>query len=143
MWSVWRVVGDGIPDELNDDSTWEGGGNMTAMEHTGRRGWALDFQNDLPGKGSPAELPSGGVPRPSCDKDGNTGALPASACPWHHGYSGERKLPPPMVRLMQHAGPPVGPERQAHGHDTVCQGGEAEEATACKGGDEGEFGAGL
>ena len=52
-------------------------------------------------------------------------------------------LPPPMVRLMRHAVPLVVPERQAPCHSPVCQGSGAEEAEACGGRDEGEFGAGL
>ena len=42
-----RVVGGSIPEELYDDSTWEGGGYTMAMEHPGRGGWASDFQNCL------------------------------------------------------------------------------------------------
>ena len=72
-----RVVGGGIPDESYDDSTWEVGGDTAAMEHPGRRDWASDFQDDLPGEGRPTELPGGGMPGPSGDEDGNVGALPA------------------------------------------------------------------
>ena len=140
MWSVQRVVGGGTPDDSYDDSTWEGGGNTTAMDHPGRGGWALEFQGDLPGKGRTAELPGGGMPGPSDNKDVNAAALPASACPQHLGYSVGGKLPPPVVRPMRHAVPPEGPERQAPGHVTLCQGGGAEETTACGGRDEREFG---
>ena len=45
MQGVRRVVGSGIPDESSDDSTWEGGGVTTAMEHPGGGFWASDFQN--------------------------------------------------------------------------------------------------
>ena len=76
-----RVVGGSIPDESCDDSTLEGGGYTTSMEHPNRGGWVLDLQDDLPGEGIPTELPSGGMPGPSGDKDGNAGALPAPACP--------------------------------------------------------------
>ena len=110
------------------------------MEHPDRGGWASD---DLPGKGRPTELPGGGMPGPSGDEDVNVGALPAPACPRHHGYSGGGKLPPPTVRPMIHSGPPVGLKRQAPGHGIVCQGGGAEEVAARGGGDEGKFGAGL
>ena len=116
---------------------------MTAMEHPGRGGWASDFQDDLPGKRRPAELSNGGMPGPSGDKDGNAGALHAPVFTRHRGYSGGGKLPPTMVRPMRNAGPLAGPERQAPGHGTVCQGSGAEETTTCGGGDEGEFGAGL
>ena len=39
-----------------------------------------------------------------------------------------------MVRPMRHAGPQVGPERTAPGHDTVCTGGGEKEITARGGG---------
>ena len=80
MKGVWRVVGGGIPDESYDESTWEGGRNKTAMEHPGCGGWASDFQNDLPGKGRPAELPCGEMHGTSGNKDGNACALNALAC---------------------------------------------------------------
>ena len=113
------------------------------MEHPGRGGWASDFKDDLPSKGRPAKLPGGGMPVPSGDEEVNEGALPALACTRQRGYYGGGYLPPPTVRPMQHAGPPADPERQAPSHGTVCQGGGAEETTACGGGNEGEFGAGL
>ena len=45
-------------------------------------------------------LPGGGVTGPSGNEDENSGALPAPACPRHHGDSGGGKLPPPTVRPM-------------------------------------------
>ena len=44
---------------------------------------------------------------------------------------------------MKHAGPPVGPERQAPYHGLVCQEIGAEEAAARGAGDEGELRAGF
>ena len=143
MQGVRRVVDGGIPDESSDDSTWEGDGYTTAMEHLGRGGWASDFQNDFLSEGRPAELPGGGMPGPSVDKGGNVGAITAPACTQHRGHSGGGKSPPPTVRPMQHAGPPVGPERQASVHGPMCQGSGEKEAAAHRGGDEGELGAGL
>ena len=81
MQGVRRVVGDGIPDESPDDSTWEGGGNTTAMEHPSRGVWASDFQNDFTGKGGPVELPGGGIPVPNGDEDFNAGAIFVPECP--------------------------------------------------------------
>ena len=49
------------------------------------------------------------------------------------------KPPPPTVRPVQHAGPLLGPERQAPYHIPVCQGSIAEEAVARRGGDEGSL----
>ena len=138
-----RVVGGRIPVESYDDSTWEGGGDTSAMEHPGHRGWASDLQDDLPGEGRPVELSSGGMPGQSGGEGGNAGAILARECPRHCGNSGRRKNPPPTVRPMRHAGPQAGPEQAATGHGTVCKGGGAEETMACRDGDEGEFGAGL
>ena len=143
MQGVRRVDGGGIPDESSDESTWEGGGEMSAMENPGRGGRATAFLNDFPGQGSPAEMPGGGVPRPSGDEDRNAGALPAPVCPQHRGCSVGGKLPPPTVRPKRHDGPLSGPEWQAPCHSPVCQGIGSKEAAACGGGDEGELGAVL
>ena len=94
MQGVRRVVGGGIPDDSSDDSTWEGGGETTAMDHPRRGGWATDFQNDFTSKGRPAELPVGGMPGPSGDEDSNAGALTALTCPRNRGHSGGGKPPP-------------------------------------------------
>ena len=138
-----RVVGDRIPVELYDDSTWEGGGDTSAMEHPIHGQSASDLQDDIPGEGSTAELSRDRMPGHSGEYDGDAGALLSPACSRHCGDSGGRKLPPPTVHPMRHADPQAGPERTAPGHGTVCKGGRAEETTACRGGDEGEFGAGL
>ena len=53
---------------------------MRAMEHPGRGDWASDFQDDLPIKRRPAELPGEGMPMTSGNKEGNAGAIPAPAC---------------------------------------------------------------
>ena len=81
MRRVQRAVGGRIPVESYDESTWEGGGDTLAMEHRGRGDWDSDLQDDLPGKGRPVELSSGGMPGQSGDKDGNAGALCALECP--------------------------------------------------------------
>ena len=113
------------------------------MEHPGRGDWASDFQDELPGEGRPAELPSGVMPGQSGDEDGNEGALLVPACPQHRGDSGGGKLTPPTVRPIQYAGTQAEPEWTAPGHGTVCKGEGAEEKMACGGGGKGEFGAGL
>ena len=125
-----RAVGVRIPFESYDDSTWESGGDTLAMEHPGRGDRASDLQDDLTGEGRTAELSSGGMPVQSGDKDGNVGALRAPEYPRHRGNSVERKLPPPTVRPMRHAGPQASLERTATGHGTVCKGGGAEEMKA-------------
>ena len=69
--------GGGIPVESPDDSAWEGVRDATELKNPGRRGRAMDISNGIPGQGRPVELPSGGIPGPSGDEDGNAGALPA------------------------------------------------------------------
>ena len=135
--------GSGIPGESSDDSTWEGGGDTTELENTVRKGRATDISNVIPGEWRPKETPSGGMPGPSGDKDGNEGAIPALVCPRHHGNSVGEKPPPPTVNLMRHAGPPAGTERQAPYQSPVCQGIRAGDAAARGGGDEGELVEGL
>ena len=132
-----------IPVDSSDDSTWEGGGETVAMDHTGRGEWPPELPDVLSGKGGTAEIPCGGVPRESGDEYGNAGALRALACPQHRGDSGVRKLPPPIMRPVQHISPPEGAERAAPGYSTMPQGSRKEETTAGGGGDVGEFGAGI
>ena len=81
MQGVWRVDGRRIPGESSDESTWEGGGDTTAMENPSRGDRDTEFPNEFTGKGRPAELPSGGMPGPSGEEDGNAGAILAPACP--------------------------------------------------------------
>ena len=76
-----RSVDSRFPVESYDESTWEGGRDTSAMKHPGRGDWASDLQDDLPGEGRPAEIPSGGMPGQSGDKDGNVGALREPSCP--------------------------------------------------------------
>ena len=143
MQGVRGVDGGRITEESSDESTWEGGEDMTKMKNPGRGGRATDFLNDITSEGRPAKLPSGGIPGLSGDEDSNAGALTALACPRHRGQYGIGKPPPPTVRPMQHAGPLTGPERQSPCHIPVCQGSGAEEAAARGGRVEGEIRAGL
>ena len=55
----------------------------------------------------------------------------------------ERKLPPPTVRQVQHAGPPEGAEWASPGDRAVCERSGEEETAAGRDGDEGEVGAGF
>ena len=83
----------------------------------------LDF---LSGKGGIAEMPRGGLPGETGDEDGDAGALRAPACPRHRGDAGGRKLPPPTVRPVQHAGPPEGAKWEPPGDRAVCENGQRE-----------------
>ena len=116
---MWGYAGGRLPVESSDDSTWEGGGETATTDHTGRGEGAPELPDVLFGKGGTAEMPRGGVTRESGEKDGNTGALCAPACPRHRGDSGGRKIPPPTVRPVRQAGPPEGAERAAPGYLTV------------------------
>ena len=113
---------------------------MTELENLGHRRRATDISNGLPGQGRPAELPGGGMPRPSSDKYSDAGTLPAPTCTGHRGHSVGGKPPLPTLYPIRHDGPPVGTERQAPCHSLVFQGGGVEEAAASRGGSEGELG---
>ena len=138
-----RDVDSRIPIDSFDNSTRQGGKETAEMEHTNRGGRTPDLPDVLPGKGRTADMPRGGVPGESGDEDGTAGALRAPAYPRHRGDYGRRKLPPPTVCPMRHAGPPAGLERTAPGHGTVCNEGGAEEMMTGGGGDAEEYGAGL
>ena len=113
------------------------------MDQTGRGEGAPELPDVLSGKGGTAEMPRVGVPGESGDEDGNAGALRAPACPQQRGDAGGRKLPPPTVRPVQHAGPQEGAKRAAPGDCAVPQGSRKEEMAAGRDRDEGELGAGV
>ena len=74
-------AGGWIPVDSSDDSTREGGVDTAAIDHTGRGEWPPELPDVLSSKGGTAEIPRGGVPRDSGNKDGDAGALCALACP--------------------------------------------------------------
>ena len=67
----------------------------------------MDLSHGLTDQGSPVELPGGGMPRPSGEKDVNAGPFTAPARPGHHGHFGGGKPPPPTLPPMKHAGSPA------------------------------------
>ena len=81
--------------------------------------------------------PIGGVPVETGNEYGDAGALRAPACPRHRGDSGGRKLPPPTVRQVRHAGPPEGAEWAPPGDRAVCERGGEKETAAGWDGNEG------
>ena len=91
--------GGGIFGGENDDTSWEGDRGETDLENLvhGRR--AADVSHDLPGKGNPAELPGGGIPRPSGDKGGDAGLFSTPECPGNRGNFGVGKPPHPHLPL--------------------------------------------
>ena len=136
-----RATGGRLHVKSSDVSTWEGGGTTTSVKYPGRRKGTPRIPDVLSGNGGAADMPHGGVPGESGNKDGNAGALRAPACPQNRGDAGGRKIPPPTVRQVRHAGPPEGAEQAAHGDCAVPQGsGEEDMATDIEG-DEGELGA--
>ena len=80
------------------------------MEHPGCGDRASDLQDNLPGEGRTAKLPSGRMTGKSGYKDSNAGELRATACHRHSDNFGGTKIPPPTVRPMRHAGPQAGLE---------------------------------
>ena len=140
---VWRAAGGRLPVESSDESTWEGVGETTPVDHPGRGKGLPGIPDVLSGKGGTADMPCGGVPGESGDEDANTGALCAPACPRHRGDAGGRKLPPPPVRQALHGGPPEGADWAAPGDRAVSQESREEETAAGRGRDEGELGAGV
>ena len=91
------------------------------LEKLGHGGRAADVPHGLPGQGRPVDLPGGGMPSTSGDKDGDVGKFYAPACPGHRVHFGGRKDPPPTSPPMQHADPLAFTERKAPCHHTVRQ----------------------
>ena len=86
------------------DTAWDSGRSEIDLEKLGHGGRAADLSHGIPGQGWPTELPSGGIPRPSGDEDGNACPFPTPACPGHRGHFGGEKRPPPTVPLIRHNG---------------------------------------
>ena len=123
---MWGTAGGRINVESSDDSTWESGGVKTPVDNPDR-GQVPGIPDVLSRKGGTAEMLHGGVPRETGDEDGHAGALRAPTCTRNRGDAEGRKLPPPMVRHVRHAGPPEGAEWAPPGHRAVCKmGGEKE-----------------
>ena len=97
---VWGGDGGDIYGESPYDLAWAGGRCAMELDNPGHGGRATDISNDVSGQGMPAELPGGGMPGMSGDKDGDAGALSASACPRNRGHSGGGKPPPHTVHPM-------------------------------------------
>ena len=125
-----RAAGVRLNFESSDDSTWEGGGATTSVDYPVRGKGPPGISDVLSGKGGTAYMPRVRVPGESGDDDGNAVALRAPACPQHCGDAGGRKLPPPRVRQVRHAGPLEGAERVSPGDRVVPQGSGEEETAA-------------
>ena len=117
---MWGTAGGRLNVELSDDSTWESGGSKTPVDNPYRRQGPV-IPDVLSGKGGTSEMPRGGVPRETGDKDGDAGALCAPACPQHLGDAVGMKLTPPTVIQVQHAGPLEGTEWEPHRNRAVCE----------------------
>ena len=85
---VWVGDGDRIIVGAQDDTEWASGRGDTELEKLGHRGRDAEIPHGLPCQWRPLELPSGGMPRTSGDKDGNVGTFYAPTCPGHCGNFG-------------------------------------------------------
>ena len=140
---VRRKAGGRLPVESSDDSTWESSGAKTPVDHPGRGQGPPGITDVLSSKGGTAEMPRGGVPGENGDKDGDAGALCGPECPRHRGDYGGRKLPPPTVRQVQHAGTTEGAEWASPRDRTVYERSGEEDTADGRDGDEGALGAGF
>ena len=95
---------------------------------------AADIPDGLPDQGRSSELPSGGLPRPGRDEDGDADALFQPACPGYRDHIGGGKPPPPTVPTMRRAGPMEGTKCQALRHRIVRKGRGTKEASDGGGG---------
>ena len=66
---------------------------------------AADVPDGLPDQGRASELPSGGLPRPGRDEDGDADALFQPACTGYRDHLGKGKPTPPTVPTMRHDDP--------------------------------------
>ena len=125
------------------NTTWASGRGYMELENLGHGGRIMDVPYGLPGQGRPVDLPGGGMPRTSVDKDGDAGTFSAPAFPGHRGRFGGEKPPPPTVLLMRHYCTLECTEWKTPCHRTVLQGGGLEEKAVSGGLIEGEHIEGL
>ena len=88
--------------KAHDNTTWvidREGMDLENLSHSGRN---ADVPHVLPGQGRPAELPGGGIPRTSGDKDFDAGTFLNRHCPGHRGHFGGGEPLSPTVPSMQH-----------------------------------------
>ena len=71
----WGGDGGGIIGGAQDDTAWASGRGEMDLEKLGHGGRAADIPHGLPVQGRPAELPGGGMPTTSEDKDGDVGTF--------------------------------------------------------------------
>ena len=93
VWGVQGIDGGKICVGSQDEYTWASGRGATDLDNLGRRGRDVDLSNGLFCKGRPMEVPGGGMPGPSSNKDIDTGSLPIPSCPGYCGYSGRETSP--------------------------------------------------
>ena len=137
------TAGSRLPAESSDELTWESGGAKMPVENPDRGQGSPVIPDVLSGKGGTVEMPRGEVLWETGDEDYDAGAICAPACPRHRGESGGRKLPPPTVPQVRHAGPPSGAEWESPGDRAVCKRSEEEETAADRDKYEGELGVGF
>ena len=132
--------GSGIIGITKSDAAWAGGRVAVDLGSFGHGRRDTDIPDGLPDQGRAVELPSGGLPSPGRDEDGNADALFQPECPGYRDHFGGGKPPAPTVPSMRHAGTLEGTKRQAPQHRTVRKGRGTKEASDGGGGAEGEHG---
>ena len=85
---VWGRDGGGIIGGSQDDTSWASGRVDMDLGNLGHGVRAADVPYALTIQGGGAELPGGGMPRTSGDKDDYAGTFYTPACPRHRGHFG-------------------------------------------------------
>ena len=130
--------GSGIIGITQGDAVWAGGRGAVEMGSFGHGRRAADVLDGLLDQGRAVELPSGGLPGPGRNKDGDTDEFFQPEFPVYCDHFGGGKPPPPTVPLMRHAGPLEGTKRKAPRHRTVRKGSGTKETLDGGGRAEGE-----
>ena len=89
-----------------------------------------DIQDVLTNEGGTTAMSRGRVPGETGNEEYNAGAIRAPACPRHRGDAGGRKLPPPTVSQVGHAGTQEGAKWAPLGYRAVCKRGREEAMAA-------------
>ena len=137
MRGLWERYGGGVIGITQGDASWAGGRGAVDLGSFGHGRRAADVPDVLPNQGRAAEFPSGGLPRPGRDEDGDAEALFQPACPGYRDNFGGVKPPPPTVPPMRHAGTMEVTKYQAPPHRIVRKGCVTKEASDGGGGVEG------
>ena len=134
MRRVWGGTRGRIHVESSNDLTWKSSSTAAAVNPPSGRG-AQDIQDVIPGEGGTEAVSGNRVPGGSSNKDGDAGALHASARTLHRGDTGGGQPPPPTVPPVRLTGLQEGAQWAPPGYLTVSEGGGAETMTFNRDGD--------